>query len=270
MKPVSSIQDQWRSVCRIADAHLVLSNYQPGVFVKEHSHDFNLIGMLIYGDMQESLDRRKHHPCRAFDIGLQPAGFRHSNCIGELGLRSVMILFDDSFPRRLGVDPKKLRSYCFLRNCSAIKLGTDLYNNILSNRVSVDEFCSIAQSMFCLIAAQSEIEKKSRPDWLTNVLNQSLEENELDAQVSKLAKDAQRHPDYFSRSFTKHYGENFCNFKNRRRVCEAARLLANSTKGIADISSQCGFSDQPHMTRMFNEYLGTTPSKLRTLAQCET
>ncbi len=261
-----SIKNDWRVITRTNNAQLVVTSYQAQTLIKSHSHEFNLVGMLIHGDMDESTERHQTSNCRSFDIGLQPAGVSHSNRIGDAGLRSVMILFNDRFAARLGIKPAHLKSYRFLRQSVAVRTGTNLYGKILSERVSKDEFCSAAQDILCAIVRQGEIENASKPDWLSKVLNMSKpHEGDSLVSVDSLARKAKRHPDYFSRCFKKHFGETYCNFRSRNRVCQAARMLTGTTTSPAEIALNCGFSDQSHMTRMFMAHIGTPPARLRDL-----
>lgn len=263
-----STKNDWRVITRTSDAQLVVTSYQPQSRVGSHSHKFNLVGMLTHGAMDESIGTQQKYNCRPFDIGLQPAGVNHSNRIGNHGLRSVMILFNDSFAERLGVKSAHLKSYRFLRQCVAVRLGMYLYERIMSGRVSQDEFCSVVQEMFRNIVRQRDVEMAKKPGWLIKVLgvtaankNWSLES------VDTLARNAKCHPDYFSRCFKKHFGETYGNFKSRNRVCHAARMLAGTTISPAEIAMECGFSDQSHMTRMFKVHMGTPPARLRDLCQ---
>ena len=49
----------------------------------------------------------------------------------------------------------------------------------------------------------------------------------------------------------------------RRKLEEAIRLLRHSSRSISEISVECGFYDQPHMTRTFARYVGSTPGQVR-------
>ena len=48
-----------------------------------------------------------------------------------------------------------------------------------------------------------------------------------------------------------------------RRVERAQRLLTSSTMPISVVATACGFSDQSHMTRMFQQRFGSTPRAVR-------
>ncbi len=261
-----SIKNNWRVITRTNDAQLVVTSYEAQTFVSSHSHKFNLIGMLTHGEMYESTGRDQTSLCRSFDFGLQPAGVNHSNRIGNTGLRSVMILFNDGFAARLGIEPAHLKTYEFLKQCVAVRMGTHLYEKVLSAKVSKDEFCSVAQDILRNIVRQRDVEIALKPNWMLKVLETSQPNMSwaLDS-VETLARKAKRHPDYFSRCFKQHFGETYCNFRSRNRVCHAARMLTNTTNSPAEIACDSGFSDQSHMTRMFMVHIGMPPARLRDL-----
>lgn len=260
-----SIKNDWRVITRTSNAQLVVTSYEAQTFVSSHSHKFNLVGMLTHGEMDESTGRYQIFNCRSFDIGLQPAGVSHSNRIGNTGLRSVMILFNDRFAARLGIKSAHLKTYAFLKQCVAVRMGTYLYEKILSDRVSKDEFCAIAQDLLRNIVRQRDVETASKPNWLKIFEMSRPSANWALDSVETLARKAKRHPDYFSRCFKEHFGETYCNFRSRNRVCHAARMLTSTTGSPAEIAIDCGFSDQSHMTRMFMVHIGMPPARLRDL-----
>jgi transcriptional regulator GlxA family with amidase domain len=49
----------------------------------------------------------------------------------------------------------------------------------------------------------------------------------------------------------------------RLRIERAMRLLRETHDAVADIAYACGFANQEHMTRLFRQYLGTTPAAWR-------
>lgn len=68
---------------------------------------------------------------------------------------------------------------------------------------------------------------------------------------------------YFCMFFKTHYGENFSEHLNRRRIELSCRLLSGSTRDIPAIASECGFKTVPYFTRVFSRIMGTTPAKYR-------
>jgi AraC family transcriptional regulator len=51
----------------------------------------------------------------------------------------------------------------------------------------------------------------------------------------------------------------------QQRIAKAKDLLTRSSQSLADIASDCGFSDQSHFTRVFLRAVGATPAEWRRL-----
>ena len=52
-------------------------------------------------------------------------------------------------------------------------------------------------------------------------------------------------------------------YLNHVRLANAARLLRETNRSIADISSETGFSDQSYFDKRFRRAFGSTPKEFR-------
>jgi len=73
------------------------------------------------------------------------------------------------------------------------------------------------------------------------------------------------HQRRMQRGLKRNTGRNAARWLALARVRKASRLLA-SRATLADIAYEAGFSDQPHMTRAFRQWLGTTPKYVPVLS----
>ena len=69
--------------------------------------------------------------------------------------------------------------------------------------------------------------------------------------------------DYFSRSFKKDVGLNFCVYMQKCRVEMAAVLLRDTELKIYEISSQVGFNNVEYFNRVFLKLKGMSPKEYR-------
>jgi AraC family transcriptional regulator len=84
-------------------------------------------------------------------------------------------------------------------------------------------------------------------------------------QIEDLAAAAGLSPTHFTRAFRRAYGVAPHQYLLSVRIRHAQDALANSTKPIAQIALDCGFSSQEHLTRLFTRQTPTPPATHRRL-----
>ena len=65
---------------------------------------------------------------------------------------------------------------------------------------------------------------------------------------------------YFSQLFKQSTQETFVQYRTRRRMEKAKKLLAQPHYRITDISGEVGYADHPHFTKTFKKHTGLLPS----------
>lgn len=68
---------------------------------------------------------------------------------------------------------------------------------------------------------------------------------------------------YFSQLFKQSTQETFVQYRTRRRMEKAKKLLAQPHYRITDISGEVGYADHPHFTKTFKKHTGLLPSEFR-------
>lgn len=68
---------------------------------------------------------------------------------------------------------------------------------------------------------------------------------------------------YFARSFKRSFGCSPHRFLMRSRVERAQHLMLGSGAPLAQISLECGLSDQSHLSRIFRRFTGESPASWR-------
>lgn len=86
--------------------------------------------------------------------------------------------------------------------------------------------------------------------------------------LAELAAAANLSPTHFARRFKATTGSAPHQHMMRLRLQRAQRLLRETSRSIAQIAFECGFSHQGHLTRVFTRLSGITPAAYRRAAQC--
>jgi len=94
-------------------------------------------------------------------------------------------------------------------------------------------------------------------------------QSEIDTHLSEsisnrqLAESVWLSPFHFARAFRRTTGTSPQSYVRQRRLERAKHLMLSTGATLCEISSQCGFADQSHLSRLFNAALGVTPSDWR-------
>ena len=87
--------------------------------------------------------------------------------------------------------------------------------------------------------------------------------------IEDIAREASLSPSHFTRLFKETIGDTPYQFLMRYRVERAKEKLADPSLAMIDIALGCGFSDQPHFSRIFKQFAGVTPSAYRKAGRSE-
>ena len=83
------------------------------------------------------------------------------------------------------------------------------------------------------------------------------------APLAALAELAGVSPFHLSRLFRRVAGTSLRDYRNRMRVGEAARRLAQGERDLTRLALELGFWDHSHFTRVFRNVSGVSPSRFR-------
>jgi AraC family transcriptional regulator len=70
-------------------------------------------------------------------------------------------------------------------------------------------------------------------------------------------------PSHFSRAFRKSFADSPHSYIMQRRVERAQRLMLTTNFPLAQIADHCGISDQAHLNKLFQRFVGVTPRNWR-------
>ena len=82
--------------------------------------------------------------------------------------------------------------------------------------------------------------------------------------LDELAHEADYSRAHFLRMFRAVTGKTPHQYLTERRIERAKSMLLEAKKiSLIDVAAQCGFSSQSHLTRVFRERVGVTPSEFK-------
>jgi AraC family transcriptional regulator len=80
---------------------------------------------------------------------------------------------------------------------------------------------------------------------------------------TQLASAVGLSPSHFSRAFRKSFADSPHSYIMQRRVERAQGLMLTTNFPLAQIAGNCGISDQAHLNKLFQRFVGETPRKWR-------
>jgi len=94
-------------------------------------------------------------------------------------------------------------------------------------------------------------------------VEERMRDLENDLTLEALASESGYSPIHFSRMFRAATGQTPHNYVLHLRVARARELLNEPSVSLTEIALECGFSSHSHMTRVFHQFVGMTPSAYR-------
>lgn len=138
-------------------------------------------------------------------------------------------------------------------------LGGRLYVDAMTTQICIEILRRFAEVSFReerSTAGLSPLQAKMVVSYIEANLERQLTRDEL-AEVAHVSTS------HFLRQFKRRFGCAPHCYVIQRRLLQAQRLLEKTSLPIKEIATQSGFSDQSHMTRIFQRLLNTTPSLYR-------
>lgn len=84
-----------------------------------------------------------------------------------------------------------------------------------------------------------------------------------DIPVSRLAQIARLSSSHFARAFRASFGVTPAAYVVARRVERAKLMMLDTSGSLSQISLDCGFTDQSHLSRAFRRHVGQPPGQWR-------
>ncbi len=234
--------------------------YAAGRRMARHAHDYSNITVVISGDIEETTDVGEHRG-RSCSVLLKPAGTMHANYIpGRQGTRTVSIEIGATSPlsREMEALP-----WQWLEDPESARAAIAFYRAVRAGTLPDIETRSLA--LLASATAAASRKRGRTPAWLTEV--KSILDARFDEpfRFEELAAGFGLHPVYLSRAFRRHTGTTMGDYVRALRLKQARYLLSATSRPIASISADSGFTDASHLCRVFAQTHDVTPKAYRQL-----
>jgi AraC family transcriptional regulator len=250
-----------------ARIHCRQSHYQAGTLRPRHHHDASWMVFTFAGSFALTLGSGESQLTPKSLLYI-PAGETHSNVFGTQGARVFVTAID---PVWIGDRLETVRAETerprIARAGSLTGLALKIYREFRSPDALSD---LIVEGSFLELLGRWVREDLHRdhgaPFWLHQVkalLHDCFREP---LSLDHVAKTAGVHPSHVAREFHRGYGVTIGEYMRKLRVEWIAKQLVCSRKdsaSLVNLALNAGFSSQAHMSTVFKQLMGMTPSEYR-------
>jgi AraC family transcriptional regulator len=231
--------------------------YPTGCRMAPHAHGYSNLTVVVSGDIEETTDVAQHRG-RSCSVLLKPAGTLHSNYIlGRRGTRTVSI--------ELHRDELQAIPWQWLEDAESAKAALAFYTAFRAG--TRDDVEREALALIATTTALAARPGSAVPAWLADVRHVLDTRFDEPLRFEDLAAEAGLHPVYLSRAFRRHTGVSMSDYVRSLRLKHARHLLSETTRPLAAISADAGFSDASHLCRVFAGAHAITPKAFRQQVQ---
>jgi AraC family transcriptional regulator len=240
--------------------------YPAGLSQERHYHSEAGFSILLSGTLRERVGRTEEI-ARPMSIVAKPIGIEHANLFGPTQVRLVRIALSEAEAAEVTPWAPSLASWRWSHTGPATRAFLQVAH-VAHNQDAASDHERLVylgwDALAALAIAANTNGAKDPPSWLTKV-REALDDTSHPPRLSDLASLADVHPVYLARQFRRFFGCSVSTYVHRRRVQRTAELMALSPEPLSRISYEAGFTDQPHMCRIFRRETGLTPTEYRAI-----
>jgi len=233
--------------------------YEANLSTPKHEDGYHRISMVLRGKLKEKACGKEVF-AQCGSIVIKPGDLAHQNVFGTKESRIISVSFKDgSFKEIAGeqsIDwswhqglPTANIAFQAARELTKVTKEEDLYDCIVDLLAQLQE--------------ASKHSKKEAPYWLNLIEERMKDEFSTPLKTKDLATWLDIHPVYLARIFRRHHGCSVKCYLQNLRVSQAVQDLSDGKKALVQIALDAGFSDQSHMTRLFQKGMNTSPGVFR-------
>lgn len=220
--------------------------------------------VMMAGEMRESMRTGEARYCPS-DLVYKPPEEHPRLAFGAGGVRTVTVELDSGQLAGLGQAGLRLDRAFHGGSAPGAALGAriaaELRHRDEITPLAVEGLTLELLAEACRLVRPAPVPGGAR--WLHEVRERVREEFTRRLTLADCPHAVGVHPVHLAQSFRAHYGESFGQCIRRLRIDFASRVLAQTSKPIAEIALDAGFSDQSHFTKAFRHASGLTPAGFR-------
>ena len=235
-------------------------SYNGGLYMPPHVDDESKIGIVLDGSL---IERSKNSSVEATknSVVIKPNHAVHENVFGYRGVSLLTINFKKDYPL-----PESLHKWDWFEDPRVSFNTYKLWYSIKSARNDKE----LHKHLNAFIQSFETLKKTPQnraPAWLQPVA-ELLKRYSLDGEtIDHISQQIKISRVHLSRSFKKYHSISAVKYRHCARMSNLLYCLVSTNKSLAEISYECGFSDQSQMSRIVLKETGYTANALRLLLQ---
>lgn len=224
-----------------------------------HCHEHPHFSHILSGGSQEIREKKADQQMAGTGLYYYP-GIIHQNVHYRPGTRIFNLEIDDAFFKayNLAIPPESLmhESNTALNAGGLARILKEHYYNDACSQLSIDQLC------ISLIDTNPAVEKhypgwaKQIPVVLNDLWDQPLSLADFAAQVAV-------HPVTLSKYFTRYFSCTLGEYFRKIKIEKALSLIRSNRFSLTEIAYKCGFADQAHFTKTFQQLIGMLPKQYK-------
>lgn len=135
-----------------------------------------------------------------------------------------------------------------------------LIEKFMNSREKTEE--SLSEIIELLSSADSDLKKRENK-LLEKIKSFTAEKLTEEMSVEEIASELNLSYYYMCHFFKEHTGISFSEFRNKKRIEEAIKILCSTDRKISDVATACGFNGLSYFTEVFTRLTGKAPTAFK-------
>ncbi len=248
---------------RVSDFILTEAAYEARSRLPPHSHERSYFCFVLQGVYTERYARRETL-CKPSTVTFRASEETHEALLHDVDSRVFVVEISPRWIDMLRADSLSLKSaYDFCGGAASrlcARLNREFHKSDTAAKLAIE---GLAIELLAEAARQPSKRGQTAPAWLRQAREMIVENFPATLQLTEIAAAVGVHPVHLATAFRKTFGITTGEFVRKLRIEHACDELTKADLPLATIALQAGFVDQSHFSKVFKQYVGTTPAKYR-------